>query len=194
MPLYAPAGTKREIVLAPQGSHVARVVNISHIGTLEKEIQGKAKMQDTVRVTFELCDEKQSFKEGEEEKPFVISKESTLSMFSLSFLRKLAEAITKTSIPDDVADSFDITELLGGECLLNVKHIKLPNGDTIARVADVTPLPKGMEAPKVFNTPKFFDVNTATMEEIGELPEFLRKKVYITPEFVKRFPDVVSPF
>lgn len=194
MPLFAPAGTKRENVLAPQGSHVARIINISHLGTLEKEIQGKKKMQDTVRVTFELCDEKQSFHEGEEPKPFVISKESTLSMFSLSFLRKLAEAVTQNSIPDEVAGSFDVTELLGGECLLNVKHTKLPNGDTISRVADVTPLPKGMEAPAVYNTPKFFDVNTATKEEVDGLPEFLRKKIYLTPEFATRFPDVVIPF
>jgi hypothetical protein len=63
----------------PVGDHVARLYEIIHIGTIPTQWQGQEKMTDKIRLSFELCNERKEFKEGDGEKPFSISREFTYS-------------------------------------------------------------------------------------------------------------------
>src|SRR3954447_9416571 len=77
----------------PAGNHVARLYQIIHVGTVPSTYKGEARMSDQIRLTFELCNEKKEFKEGEGEKPLSISTRfETYSMGKKSNLRKLVEA------------------------------------------------------------------------------------------------------
>src|SRR5688572_12631576 len=104
----------------PKGNHVARLYQIIHIGTIPTTWQGQERMTDKVRLTFELSNERKVFREGDEPKPYSISREFTLSMGSKAALRAFVEGSLGTSLSDDEAYAFDIEELLGKACLLNV--------------------------------------------------------------------------
>src|SRR5689334_20495628 len=104
--LTAPKGKAFDPV--PAGNHVARLYQIIHIGTIETSWQGKADMTDKVRLTFELCNEKKEFKEGEGEKPFSIAREFSFYMSKKSNLRKFIEGMIGTALDEDEASTFDL--------------------------------------------------------------------------------------
>lgn len=193
MTLTAPKGKAFDPV--PAGSHVARLYQIVHIGTIKTSWQGKETMTDKVRLTFELCNETKVFKEGEEARPFSISREFSFYMSRKANLRQFVEGMIGTMLDEDEAATFDLEKLLGQECLLNVVHtVSKANGQTYADIKTASPLPKGMTAPAIYNAAKLIDVNTATPEQIDELPEFLRDKMKGSDEYDRRFnPDAVIP-
>jgi hypothetical protein len=180
MALTAPKSKSFDPV--PKGNHVARLYQIIHIGTVPTTWQGETRMSNKVRLTFELCNEQKVFKEGDDPKPYSISREFTFSMGKKAALRAFIEGFGGTALHDDEAYSFDIEKLLGEACLLNVVHAER-EGVTYANIAGASPLPKGLEAPPLFNEAKLIDVNSASFEEIEALPEFLRDKIKSSEEY-----------
>jgi hypothetical protein len=186
MALTAPKGKSFDPV--PAGSHIARLYQIIHIGTIATEWQGKKSQTDKVRLTFELCNERKAFKEGDEPKPYSISREFSFYMSRKANLRQFVEGMIGTALDEEEAGIFNFEDLLGTECLLNVIHTESKtNGNTYADIKSASPLPKGMKAPEIFNEPKLIDVNEATSEEIDALPEFIKDKMKSSEEYDKRF-------
>jgi hypothetical protein len=140
-------------------------------------------MTDKIRLSFELCNERKEFKEGEGEKPFSISREFTYSFGSKAALRTFVEGLTGTKILDD--EWPDIEGMLGEACLLNVVHTE-KDGNTYANIQGASPLPKGMNAPELFNEPRLVDINSSPWEVIDSLPEFITKKMYASEEIELR--------
>jgi hypothetical protein len=156
-----------------------------HIGTNSYEYKGEMKKSDKVRLTFELCNERKVFKEGDEAKPFSISREFGLTMGKKSNLRPFVESFIGTALDDDEAYGFDLEDLLKIPCLLNVVHAE--SGDnTYANIKSASPLPKGMEAPAAFNEPKVIDVDTCSFAEIDALPDFIKDKMKSSEEYRRR--------
>jgi hypothetical protein len=183
MALTAPkAASKTDI---PKGNFVARLYQIIHIGTVSYQWQGEEKQQDKIRLTFELCNERKVFKEGEDPQPFSISREFGFSMGKKSKLRPFVEGMLGIAFHDEEAYAFDIEELLGEACLLNVVHVE-KNGNVYAEIQGASQLPKGMEAPELQNEKKLIDVNTVTDAEIEALPGFLQEKMKSSEEYKKR--------
>jgi hypothetical protein len=178
--------TNKQYDPIPSGNHVARLYQIIHIGTIKTTWQGKEQMSDKVRLTFELCNEKKAFNEGEEPRPYSISREFSFYMSSKANLRKFVEGMIGTALDEDEAATFDLEGLLGEECLLNVVHVE-KDGNTYANIQGASPLPKGMTAPPLYNEKKLIDVNTATQEEIDALPDFLKDKIKSSEEYDRRF-------
>jgi hypothetical protein len=167
----------------PTGNHVARLYEIIHIGTIPTTWQGQEKMTDKIRLGFELCNETKEFKEGEGEKPFSISREFTYSFGAKGNLRPFIDGMTGTKMVD--GEHPDLEALLGEACLLNVVHTE-KDGNTYANIQGASPLPKGMEAPDLFNTPRLVDINSTPWDEINALPDFILKKMYSSEEFSNR--------
>lgn len=177
---------KRELV--PKGNHVARMYAMYHFGHIKNEWEGKVTYPDMLRFSFELCNEKKVFKEGEEARPYSIStKNLTYTMGTKSHLRKLIEGMTGVALTDKEAYAFDPETLLGEPCLLNVVHKEGKNGVMYSNIEGASPLPKGMEAPPLANEKRFVDIDTATKEEIEELPEWLRDMFKSSDEYDKQF-------
>src|SRR5258708_7785057 len=61
-------------------------------------------------------------------------------------LRPFVEGFIGTKLHDDEAYNFNLEELLGDVCLLNVVHTE-KDGNTYANIQGASPLPKGMTAP-----------------------------------------------
>jgi hypothetical protein len=176
----------------PKGSHVARLYQIIHLGTTHFEYKGEAKSSNKIRLTFELCNERKVFTEGEEAKPYSISREFGWNMSPRGKLRPFIEGMLGVALDDDEAYNIDIESLLGEACLVTVVHEE-KNGNTYANILNASPLPKGMEAPATYNPTVFLSVEDATEEQILALPEFLRDKLYQSDEWAERMERKANP-
>lgn len=166
-------------VLAPAGSHVARLVSIIYIGTLQSQFGEAYK----VRFTWELPNELHKFKEGEAEKPFVVSKKFTLSMHEKATLRKFSTGIVGRKMSDEEATVYDIDDMLGRESLITITHTESDKG-VFADVESANPLPKGMVCPSAVNKLQLLSYEKWDEELFQSLPKFIQEEISKTPEFV----------
>ncbi len=163
-------------VLPPEGTHLARVINIVYIGTVKGQFGDNYK----VRITWELPTETHVFKEGEAAKPFVVSREDTLSMHKKSNLRPLIEGILGVQLKDEEASAFDIDEILGKECLINVVYSE---DGQYANVKGAFKVSKGMVCPPAINPIKVLSYDKFDNEFYEKLPTFIKDKMSKTPEY-----------
>lgn len=182
MPTQAPQ-PKSNFTPAPSGSHVARCFQMIQIGTIQEEYMGNPKMMNKIRLSFELPNEKKSWKEGEPEKPWVIHQEYTLSMAEKANLRKLIEGMIGTTLIDEEAFAFDVESIVGKACILNVKHKTSAAGNTRAEIASAAPLMKGMECPLQFNPSNILTYSTWDQSKYDVLPDFIKEKMQGSVEF-----------
>lgn len=179
MAIYASTKTK-SIDPVPAGNHAARLYNIMHLGIIPGEYMGEPKETDTVRLGFELPNETKVFKEGEGERPFVISQEFTLSMGEKANLGKLIRGMLGIAWNpnEETEEMMDITQYMGQTCMLNVIHQISKAGNAYAKIVSAAPIPKGMTVPEAVNEPYIFDFDDNYSEErFKKLPEFLQQKI-----------------
>jgi hypothetical protein len=171
----------------PAGNHVARLYKITYVGTVWTEWKGEKKQTPQISITFELCNETKVFKEGEGARPLSISTGFiTYSMGKKAKLRAFIEGMIGTVLDEEEAGNFNLEQLLGESCLLNVVHNE-SNGNLYANIKGLSPLIKGMTAPEIHNKPLTQDVNTMSQEAIDELPDFIKDKMKSSEEYDKRF-------
>jgi len=168
------------------GTYAARCYSMVHVGTITEEFEGKPKTQNKIRLSWELPTELKVFKEENGEQPFFVSKDFTLSMHEKSSLRKYLEAWRGKAFTEAEAQSFDVTKLLGKECLVSVIH-EVKKGKTYAKIASVSTLPKGMVCPPQIN--ETFEFSWAEFDQVkfDMLPEWLRHKMKDSVEYKQRF-------
>jgi len=171
----------------PAGNHVARVYRIIHIGTITEQYQGEDREMNKVMVGFELPNEKKVFKEGEGEQPYVISREYTFSMNEKANLRKMVEGLLGVVLTDEEAEGFDLTDLLGKTCLLNVVHKKSATGNIYALIQGASPIPRGMEVPVAVNNRQVLDYESWDQEVFDSLSDFLKEKIQSSKEYMRKF-------
>lgn len=166
------------------GSYPARCYSMVQIGTIEEVIQGKVKHLNKVRISWELPTELKVYKEGEGEKPAIISKEFTLSMNEKATLRKFLEGWRGLAFTDEESKAFDITALLGVPCMLTIIHKKSQSsGNTYAEISSVSKVPKGMTVPPQINETFVLSYDDWSEEKFNSLPEFLRNKIVSSDEY-----------
>lgn len=167
----------------PAGSYAARCYSMIQIGTNEENIMGKTKRLHKVRITWELPTEMKVFKEGDPEKPLVISKEFTLSMHVKSNLRKFLESWRGKSFTEEQSEAFDITMLLGKSCLLSVIHTVAKNNNTYAEVSGVNLLPSEMQCPDQINKTQELSYDKWNQKLFESLPDFIKNKIISSDEY-----------
>jgi hypothetical protein len=159
----------------PAGTHVARLYSIVHIGVLDEEYMGEPKQTDKIRLGFEVDEEK--IGEGDNAKPMSVFDEFTLSMHEKANLRKFVEGIIGTQLRDDEAAAFDLEDLLGRTCMINVQHKVSRKGTTWPKIISVSPLPKSVTPPPATNDKFVFDVDSFDQSKFDTLPSFVQNKV-----------------
>lgn len=171
-------------ILTPAGNHIARCYQMIEIGTVTEIIMNKSQTLRKVRIGWELPLETREFTEGDGEKPFVISKEYTLSMHEKSNLRKDLKAWRGKDFSEQEAKSFDITKLLGVPCMLNIIHQPSKDGTKVyANIAGVTPMPKGVVCPPQFNDTIELSYDDFDNEFFETLPDFIKDKMKTSVEY-----------
>lgn len=165
----------------PQGNHVAICYRVIDLGTQDGEYMGKKNRRHKLLVSWELPDEKM-----DDGRPFTIGKKYTWSTEEKASLRKDLESWRgKAFTAEDFGpNGFDIKNVIGVPCLLNVVHDK--KGDkTYSNIASVARLPRGMSAPSPVNKPVYlwlskeeFSINT-----FDSLSDNLKEAITQSPEY-----------
>jgi hypothetical protein len=184
MPIIATGSDKqkKEFEPVPKGSHVARVYQIIHIGTVESTYEGVSSLKNKVRIGFEFPTVKRVFNEEKGEQPCAIAREFTLSVGDKASLKPFAEALMNKTLTGNDRMNFDVEELLGRACIVSVVHNQV--GDKVyANIAGCTPLMEGMTVPKAINPPFVFGYHPFDIEAFDKLPEFLQTKIKSSLEY-----------
>lgn len=168
-------------ILPPEGTHTARCFSIVHTGTRTDENYKTSK--NIVRITFELPEERAVFKEGDNEKPFVISKKYNLSLNEKATLRKDLESWRGKEFTPEESKGFDITKLLGLPCMVSVVHKTADNGNVYANVTSVTKPPKSVTVPEAENKTFLFSVDNFDQEAFDNFPDFIKDEIMESNEY-----------
>lgn len=175
--------------LIPPGNYLGRVYSVIHIGVVDGEWQGKPTQNDKIRIGFELPLETKVFKEGEEPKPLVISREFNLTMGTKSTLRPIVEGIIGAKLTDPEAFSFDMNDLIGYSCMVNVIHESF-QGNEFAKIMNTAPVPKGMDVPEAVNETFVLDYNENwSQDKFDNLPNFIKEKMVSSKNYQNKFRD-----
>lgn len=170
--------------IAPSGTHVARCYQIIHIGTIADSFQGEPRMVNKVRIAFELPDCLATFSNDKGEQPYSIGQDFTVSMHEKSALRKFVQTWLGKTMSDREANDFDISSLLGRDCMLTVMHKASNNGKVYANIQGVSSLMKGLVCPEPINEPFLLDYDQPDFDaRLETLPEWLRAKVMSSLEY-----------
>ena len=141
---------------APAGLHRAVCISYVDIGTHDEEYQGETKERSSVALTWELPDEMIDVKG--EQKPQVVSKFYTKSLHEKSTLRHDLASWRSIDFTDEELEGFDLDNILGKACQVNVVHAPRNAGGVRAKVTAVLPLSKGMTKPTPSIEPWRYDL------------------------------------
>lgn len=170
------------------GTHVARCIQIAHIGTVEDEYKGKKTTPNKVRIAWELPNEMHVFDEDKGEEPRMISKEYTLSLSEKANLRKDLEAWRGKPFTDKELEGFDVATIIGHPCMLSIVNGTSEAGNKYAKVQSVGKMVKGMTCPDQIGDAVVFmysdDVETIK-EKFLLLPEFVQDKIVTSREWAE---------
>lgn len=188
MSFYVESTGNKDFKMVPPGTHLARCYRIVDIGTQATEWQGQQKFLRKVMIGWEIHGEEDNgapllTDEGE---PLAMFKNYTLSWSENANLRKDLQAWRGTPWTDAEASRFDLKNILGQWCMVNVIHAEGKNGKTYANVAGITPVPsmiKKAGLPQGVNKLQLFRLAEPDWELYETFSKGLKAKIEASPEF-----------
>ena len=164
---------------APVGAHVARCVKLIDIGTHHGEYEGVPNVRHQIIIGWELPGE--TIQTGDYAgQPFAVSEFYTLSLSEKSKLRPMLESWRGKPFSEDELRGFDLKNLLGKPCMIQVGRNKKDR----AKVQAVMSLPKGMAVPEQVNPSVYFDI--ATFDGFDALTDGIKGLVQKSDEWAAR--------
>lgn len=175
----------------PAGVQHAVCYQVIDIGTQPQ--QGNFPSRRKVMIVWELPNERTEFtKDGHSiEMPRAISRDYTLSTDKKANLRKDLEAWRGRAFNEDEAKSFEVGNLIGANCQLNVIHKKSTDGTrTYANVGGIMPLAKDTVKLTPENPTLVFDLpKQGPVEFPLTMPEWIQNKIKNSDEYH----DLINP-
>lgn len=131
------------IELPSQNNHVAVCIGVWDVGKQKTNYNNEVKIAHKVLIRWEIDEE--ITQEGDYQgKKKCVNKFYTLSFHPKSRLRMDVESWIGTLHDDVIMTGFDLENLIGQPCMLNVIHNE-SNGKTYANVMTISKLPKGLQ-------------------------------------------------
>jgi len=189
MSFIVEAAGGREFKIVPAGTHLARLYRIVDLGTQTTAYQGETKMQRKVMFAWEIHGEDDTGEPlvTEDGKPMAIFKNYTLSWNEAATLRKDLQAWRGTPWTDAEANRFDLKNVLGQWCMLNIIHRPgQSDGKLFANVAGISPVPgflKKQGLPQGSNPLQMFRLGDPDWELFETFSKGLKAKIESSPEF-----------
>jgi len=157
-----------EFELAPEGTHPARCWLVADLGMHDSGMYG---LKPKIKISWELPGE--LMKDG---RPFSVSSRYTASLNKNAPLRRDLESWRGRAFTDQELAGFDISNVLGKPCLIQVQHKKSADGSkTYDNVVAVMACPKGLTVPELVNQPIQFDCDRP--ENFSKLPDWLQRQI-----------------
>lgn len=165
-----------------EGSYAAVCYMLVDIGLQKNETYGNS--SNKVIVGWEIPDEKIEI--NGEEQSRVFSTRYTASLNEKSILRRdLAAWRGRDFTPAELAE-FNLRNIVGVPCLIQIIHKKANNGKTYANLASVMRLPKGMAAPKATLEPIVYDIDESDPGDVEKLPKWIAEQVRASETYQAR--------
>lgn len=196
--------TQKDFKIAPSGSHLGRLYSIIDIGHQSTVWKGETKIMHKVVFTWELHgnDANDQPLTTDDNKPLIVSKRYTVSLGDQSTLRKDLEGWSGKKMTEDERKSFDLKNLLGKFCMVNIAH---SDDGKYANIVSLSQVPSAMRAmqPEPINPVVHFWLGDYTQAQYDALPKYYREKIAESSEWrgskeVKQtsdsFPDEKLPF
>ncbi|WP_299077735.1 phage replication initiation protein, NGO0469 family [uncultured Paraglaciecola sp.] len=175
MSLLAVAPEGMEFELAPQGNFNSVCYMVCDLGYHEREWQGVKNNKRMVRLAFELCGT--SMEDG---RPFSVAKNYTLSLAESANLRQDLQSWRGRAFTEDELKGFDLFNVLGKPCMVNVVHTTSKQGDkTYANIASIAAMPQGASLPVASNELVKFSLDEFDQLTYESLPDWLQKKINV---------------
>lgn len=176
MALIAKQPAGGEFTLTPEGTYVARCFKVIDLGTSMVEYLGEAKKQHKISVSWELLDDKVRMDDG---RPYAIGKTYTLSLHEKSSLYKDLVAWRGKSFTPEELDGFDIKNILGAYCMVQVIH-ETREGKTYAKMSTIM---STKEKPTPVNDPVWFDISEFDRSIFDGLSDWLKERIVASDEY-----------
>ncbi len=192
-------GADFEFELIPADSYLARLVKIIDLGTFTPEKGKFAKHQHKVRLVWELS--AYFFKEPDSEgRPRIatVSKDYLLSIGEKANLRKDLVAWRGKDFTEEELKGFSLQKLLGGTCMLGVKHEDDKSDATKkwVKISSIMKVPTGTVVPAQTSASVFFnqadenDQNIVTL--FKDLSDYEKKIIQSSDEWKARLPRIAG--
>ena len=184
MSLIAKNSDGQDFDPTPQGLHIGICYAVYDLGTQHNEFYNIDERK--VLFIWELPNERIEIKDKEAQRsknlPRAISKKYTLSLGEKAHLRHHLETWRGQQFTPTELEGFDLQNILGAPCQLQVIHKKSKDGTKIyANIGGIVQAPKGYE-PKVENPLVFFSFEDS--EEIPKnTPEWIEKIIHESKEW-----------
>ena len=127
----------KEWPIAPEGLHQAVCVDVWEIWTEKRPEHFGGGLVDKTRLVFQLD------REDEDGQRYEVMGTYTASLHEKARLRQLLESWRGRRFTDDELKGFDLENVIGVNCQLQVVHTLSKNGKTYANVQAIVPLGKG---------------------------------------------------
>lgn len=168
---------------APAGAHLARCYRIIDLGTQVSHWQGQERAAKKVLLSWELPDAK--IPDGKlAGQPFSISERFTAYLGEKMRLRAVLEAWRGRQFTKEERDGFNLENILGKPCYLNVVHAS-NNGKTYANIASIMPVPNGMKVQGQINESVMFSLEKFDPVVFNSLSKNLQETIKKSPEYAK---------
>jgi len=176
--VQATAKASGDFQVAPAGNHIAICYQMIDLGQQYNEKYDT--WQHKILLGWELSNELM-----EDGRPFVVSARYTASFNEKAILRRDLESWRGRPFTDAELAGFDLKNILGKPCMVNVVHNKAANGKTYANVRSLATLPKGMATPEQINSTMLFEFGDQGFDEtaFAALPEWMRNTIMQSKDY-----------
>jgi hypothetical protein len=169
--LIAKEMPRSQLPILEGGAYLARCVGAMDMGDQYDAFHKKTKRD--IMLTFELTDEYVERESVQENR--WISRSFTLSLSEKSSLRKALSDWFGRDLTEDERRGFDVTELIGRGCLLQITKKERADGGFRNQISTIGALPKGMQAGKPTGPTFVFDMdNETTWHVLDDLPAHMQ--------------------
>ena len=182
----------------PPGMHLARCYRIIDLGTQKSEYMGQVKYLHKIMIGWEIHGNRDdgSPLKMNDGRPFAIFKNYTLSWSEKANLRLDLQSWRGKPFSQEELRRFDLTNVLGAWCMLNIIERPGQNGKTYSNVDGVTPVPamiKQNGLPQAVNKNEMFNLSEPDWAMFETFTDNLKQKIIASPEFAKAKGSAPAP-
>jgi hypothetical protein len=115
-------------------------------------------------------------------KPLIVSKRYTVSLGDQARLRQDLEAWSNKKMTTEDRKNFDLKNLLGKFCMVNITHSE---DGKYANISGISPVPSALRnaQPEGINPTKIFWLQSFKQEEYDALPKYYKEKIAESSEW-----------
>jgi len=175
----------------PAGVHLARCYRIIDIGTQKITYKGEVKFSHQVMFSWEVHGQDDNgspilMRDG---RPYSIPKTYTLSWSEKANLRLDLQSWRGKSFTQEELRKFDLKNVLGAWCQLNIIDQTSANGKTYSNIKGITSVPSFMKQkgmPEGVNKLELFNIAEPDLDMFATFSDNLKGKIESTPEWQKK--------